>query len=51
MSTFVYNDGSFESKNKDTLSVTFGLFFDGTTNNRYHTEIRKKVEKKGSLKP
>ncbi|ATA90306.1 hypothetical protein CAPN001_24460 [Capnocytophaga stomatis] len=50
MSTFVYNDGSFDPEKKGVLSVTFGMFFDGTKNNRYHTEIRKKIENKGEFK-
>lgn len=49
MSAFVYNDGSSEPEKEEVLSITFGLFFDGTKNNRYHTEIRKKIENKGEF--
>lgn len=33
-----------------TLNLAYGVFFDGTLNNRENTEIRKKVEKKGEFR-
>ena len=51
MSSFVYNDGSFEDTQRPgELILTFGMFFDGTKNNMYHTEIRKKAQDKGEFK-
>jgi hypothetical protein len=41
--SFVYNTGSSEdSIGQDELEPFFGLFFDGTLNNRLNTELRKK---------
>lgn len=44
MSTFVYNSGELEPTQKDSIEMEFGLFFDGTTNNRLHTDARKLVK-------
>ena len=45
MSGFVYNEPTpIDNESKGVLEVTFGLFFDGTLNNRRNTEIRKKVK-------
>lgn len=41
--TYVYNSGTSEPVLGE-LDVTFGMFFDGTGNNRMNTEIRKKVQ-------
>lgn len=46
--TFVYNSGS-ASIEKGVLTVIHGVFFDGISNNQYHTEIRKKVQQKGEM--
>jgi hypothetical protein len=43
--TFVYNIAVPFSPPPGTLSITHGLFFDGTKNNRRNTEIRKKVQR------
>lgn len=48
--TFVYNTGNPLSDSPGTLKLTYGVFFDGTLNNRENTEIRKKVEKKGEFR-
>ena len=37
--TFVYNSGEAVDP-KDELHVSFGLFFDGTLNNKENTRIR-----------
>ena len=50
MSSFVYNDGNFEIEKPEEIFLTLGMFFDGTKNNMYHTEIRKKIQKKGEFK-
>ncbi|WP_164875557.1 DUF2235 domain-containing protein [Apibacter sp. HY039] len=42
--TFVYNTGEAKSL-AGTLQISYGMFFDGTLNNRRNTEIRKKVHK------
>lgn len=42
---FAYNQASPVDKvEKGVFELTFGLFFDGTKNNRRNTEIRKKVK-------
>jgi len=42
--TFVYNDGtSDDDKKEDELSFEFGVFIDGTLNNKNNTETRKIV--------
>ena len=48
--TFVYNTGNPLPDPPGTLKLTYGVFFDGTLNNRENTEIRKKVEKKGEFR-
>ncbi|WP_443937012.1 T6SS phospholipase effector Tle1-like catalytic domain-containing protein [Pedobacter sp. MW01-1-1] len=48
--TYVYNAGQAPAKPFGELHLEFGLFFDGTLNNRRNTEIRKKVEHKGEFK-
>ena len=48
--TFVYNTGNPLPESPGTLKLTYGVFFDGTLNNRENTEIRKKVEKKGEFR-
>lgn len=48
--TFVYNTGNPLPDSPETLKLTYGVFFDGTLNNRENTEIRKKVEKKGEFR-
>ena len=50
MSSFVYNDGNFEIERPGEVFLTVGMFFDGTKNNRYHTEIRKKKEGIGEFR-
>lgn len=47
--TFVYNTGNPEPPNPGMLSLTYGIFFDGTRNNMKNTEIRKKVQGKGEF--
>ena len=47
--TFVYNTGNPLPDSPGTLKLAYGVFFDGTLNNRENTEIRKKVEKKGEF--
>lgn len=42
--TFVYNAGKEETP-KDEIWKEYGLFFDGTLNNKDNTELRGKVEK------
>ena len=44
MSAFVYNDGIYNEEKSGELNLTFGLFFDGTKNNMYHTRLRKYAE-------
>ncbi|MFZ4863350.1 phospholipase effector Tle1 domain-containing protein [Sphingobacterium sp. Mn56C] len=44
MGTFVYNSGV-PLHSKEAKHLSFGIFFDGTSNNRNNTEIRKKVQK------
>lgn len=41
MSSFVYNAGTYTEVEKDILTLEFGLFFDGTNNNKLHTDARK----------
>lgn len=42
--SFVYNSGSYEEeKPSEKLHLEFGLFFDGTLNNKEHTALRLKV--------
>lgn len=41
--THVFNSGKNEPNPKE-LDLTFGMFFDGTGNNKRNTEIRKKVQ-------
>lgn len=48
--TFVYNTGNPLPDSPGTLKLAYGVFFDGTLNNRENTEIRKKVEKKGEFR-
>lgn len=48
--TFVYNTGNPLPDSPGTLKLTYGVFFDGTLNNRENTIIRKKVEKKGEFR-
>ena len=48
--TFVYNAGNPSSDSLGKLKLAYGVFFDGTLNNRENTEIRKKVEKKGEFR-
>jgi len=43
MGTFVYNRGV-PLHSKEAKHLSFGIFFDGTGNNRRNTEIRKKVQ-------
>lgn len=47
--TFVYNTGTSLQDSPGTLKLCFGMFFDGTRNNRKNTEIRKKVKSKGEF--
>lgn len=49
MGTFVYNTGNTKAA-VDELHLSFGVFFDGTLNNRENTEIRKKVENIGEFR-
>jgi rhs element vgr protein len=44
MSAFVYNEGTYNEEKSGELKLTFGLFFDGTKNNMYHTRLRKYAE-------
>ena len=39
--TFVYNQGKDEIK-KDEIQLTFGVFIDGTLNNKDNTDLRNK---------
>ena len=42
--SFVYNSGSYEEEKPfEKLHLEFGLFFDGTLNNKEHTALRLKV--------
>ena len=42
--SFVYNSGNYEEeKPSEKLHLEFGLFFDGTLNNKEHTALRLKV--------
>ena len=43
--TFVYNTGKAEVA-KEEIEVTFGVFIDGTLNNKANTKLRYKVEGK-----
>ena len=48
--TYVYNTGAPLNDSPGTLKLTYGVFFDGTLNNRENTMIRKKVEKRGEFR-
>jgi hypothetical protein len=37
--TFVYNAGDYKSE-EDHLELTFGVFIDGTLNNKDNTDLR-----------
>ena len=41
MSAFVYNDGIYNEEKSGELKLTFGMFFDVTKNNMYHTRLLK----------
>lgn len=43
--TFVYNSGSFTPPNKNEITLSFGLFFDGTNTNLFSTRARKRTYK------
>ena len=43
--TYVYNTGKAEVV-KEEIEVTFGIFIDGTLNNKANTKLRYKVEGK-----
>jgi len=45
-SAFVYNDGA-TKKADDELNLTFGIFFDGTLNNKNGTDLRIKYRNQG----
>ena len=47
--TFVYNSGEADVAT-DELHLSFGLFFDGTLNNKENTRIRKRIEKEKTEK-
>ena len=48
--TFVYNLGTHQKTNSKTIHLEFGLFFDGTLNNKENTELRLKVLNQNDLK-
>lgn len=48
--TFVYNSGISKENNSKTICLEFGLFFDGTLNNKTNTELRLKVLDQDDLK-
>lgn len=41
MATFVYNTGNAKAATNE-LHLEFGMFFDGTLNNKRNTELREK---------
>ena len=41
--TFVYNSGTYQETNSGTIHLEFGLFFDGTLNNKNNTDLRLKM--------
>ena len=48
--TFVYNSGTYQETNSGTSDLEFGLFFDGTLNNKNNTDLRLKVLNQNNLK-
>ena len=48
--TFVYNSGTYQETNSGTSDLEFGLFFDGTLNNKNNTELRLKMLNREDLK-
>ena len=48
--TFVYNSGTYQETNSETIHLEFGLFFDGTLNNKNNTDLRLKVLNQNDLK-
>ena len=48
--TFVYNSGTYQETNSGTSDLEFGLFFDGTLNNKNNTDLRLKVLNQNDLK-
>ena len=48
--TFVYNLGTYQETNSETIHLEFGLFFDGTLNNKNNTDLRLKVLNQNDLK-
>jgi hypothetical protein len=41
--TFIYNSGTYQETNSGTIHLEFGLFFDGTLNNKNNTDLRLKM--------
>ena len=48
--TFVYNSGTHKETNSRTKHLQFGLFFDGTLNNKDNTDLRLKILNQEDLK-
>ena len=48
--TFVYNSGAPKEIDGETIRLEFGLFFDGTLNNKENTDLRLKVLNQNDLK-
>ena len=48
--TFVYNSGTYQETNSETIHLEFGLFFDGTLNSVKNTELRLTVLNQNDLK-
>ena len=48
--TFVYNSGTYQETNFGTIHLEFGLFFDGTLNNKDNTDLRLKMLNQEDLK-
>ena len=48
--TFVYNSGTYQETNSETIHLEFGLFFDGNLNNKNNTDLRLKVLNQNDLK-
>ena len=47
---FAYNSGTYQETNSETIHLEFGLFFDGTLNNKNNTELRLKVLNQNDLR-
>lgn len=42
--TFAYNTGERDDEQDDVINLQFGVFFDGTANNKFNTDLRGKVQ-------